>query len=115
METSAGDRDLVEVMKRYFAVKAEVEEVKLRLEAARRESGEEIDNFYNPRTNQNHAADIACSQAGDGAADGVGRGLGAAKPHAKRGLTAGAARLRSRNRIVSPIRFQFARRCPGFL
>ncbi len=58
METSAGDRDLVEVMKRYFAAKAEVEEVKLRLEAARRESGEEIDAFYNPRANQNHAADI---------------------------------------------------------
>lgn len=58
METSAHDRDLVEVMKRYFAVKAEVEEMKFRLEAARRESGEEIGTFYNPRTNQNHAADI---------------------------------------------------------
>ncbi|OEC95501.1 MULTISPECIES: hypothetical protein [unclassified Rhizobium] len=58
METSAGDRDLVEVMKRYFAVKAEVEEIKLRLEAARRESGEEIDAFYNPRSNLSHAADI---------------------------------------------------------
>ncbi len=58
METSAGDRDLVEVMKRYFVVKAEVEEMKLRLEAARRESGEEIDAFYNPRTNLNQAADI---------------------------------------------------------
>ncbi|GES49668.1 hypothetical protein Rhsp01_22840 [Rhizobium sp. NBRC 114257] len=63
METSAGDRDLVEVMKRYFAVKAEVEEIKLRLEAARRESGEEIDAFYNPRTNANHAADIIRSHA----------------------------------------------------
>ena len=63
MKTSAGDRDLVEVMRRYFAVKAEVEDVKLRLEAARRESGEEIDAFYNPRTNQNHAADIIRSHA----------------------------------------------------
>ncbi|SCB08920.1 hypothetical protein [Rhizobium multihospitium] len=63
METSAGDRDLVEVMKRYFVVKAEVEEMKLRLEAARRESGEEIDAFYNPRTNLNHAADIIRSHA----------------------------------------------------
>ena len=58
METSAGDRDLVEVMKRYFAVKAEVEEIKLRLETARRESGEEIEAFYNPRSNLSHAADI---------------------------------------------------------
>ncbi|GAC1043490.1 hypothetical protein [Rhizobium sp. No.120] len=63
METSAGDRDLVEVMKRYFAVKVEVEDMKLRLEAARRESGEEIDVFYNPRTNQNYAADIIRSHA----------------------------------------------------
>ena len=63
MKTSAGDRDLVEVMRRYFAVKAEVEDVKLRLEAARRESGEEIDAFYNPRTNQNHAADIIRTHA----------------------------------------------------
>ena len=63
METSAGDRDLVEVMKRYFAVKAEVEEMKLRLEAARRESGEEINAFYNPRSNLSHAADIIRSHA----------------------------------------------------
>jgi len=63
METNANDHDLVEVMKRYFAVKAEVEEVKSRLEAARRESGEEIGAFYNPRTNQNHAADIIRSHA----------------------------------------------------
>ncbi|MGY5802518.1 hypothetical protein ACXHMN_14425 [Rhizobium sp. LEGMi12c] len=63
METNANDRDLVEVMKRYFAVKAEVEDVRSRLEAARRESGEEIGAFYNPRTNQNHAADIIRSHA----------------------------------------------------
>lgn len=63
METSAGDRDLIEVMKRYFAVKAEVEEMKRRLEAARRESGEEIDAFYNPRSNLSHAADIIRSHA----------------------------------------------------
>ena len=63
METNASDRDLVEVMKRYFAVKAEVEEVKFLLEAARRESGEEIGAFYNPRTNPNHAADIVRSHA----------------------------------------------------
>lgn len=58
MEMNASDRDLIEVMKRYFAVKAEVEEVKSRLEAARRDSGEEIGAFYNPRTNIDHAADI---------------------------------------------------------
>lgn len=63
MEINAGDRDLVEVMKRYFAVKAEVEDLKSRLEAARQESGEEIGTFYNPRTNPNHAADIIRSHA----------------------------------------------------
>ncbi|NLS00597.1 hypothetical protein HGP17_27520 [Rhizobium sp. P38BS-XIX] len=63
MEMNASDRDLVEVMKRYFAVKAEVDDVKTRLEAARRESGEEIVVFYNPRTNGDHAADIMRSHA----------------------------------------------------
>lgn len=63
METNASDRDLVEVMKRYFALKAEVEEVKSRLEAARREGGEEIATFYNPRLNLAHAADIIRSHA----------------------------------------------------
>ncbi|OJY63866.1 MULTISPECIES: hypothetical protein [unclassified Rhizobium] len=63
MEMNASDRDLIEVMKRYFAVKAEVEDVKARLEAARRESGEEIGVFYNPRTNVDHAADIIRSHA----------------------------------------------------
>ena len=63
MEMNASDRDLIEVMKRYFAVKAEVEEMKLRLEAARRESGEEINAFYNPRSNLSHAADIIRSHA----------------------------------------------------
>ncbi|MGM4983875.1 MULTISPECIES: hypothetical protein [Rhizobium] len=63
MEMNASDRDLIEVMKRYFAVKAEVEEVKSRLEAARRDSGEEIGAFYNPRTNIDHAADIIRSHA----------------------------------------------------
>ncbi|MFJ6325985.1 MULTISPECIES: hypothetical protein [unclassified Rhizobium] len=58
MEMNASDRDLVEVMKQYFAVKVEVEDVKSRLEAARRESGKEIDEFYNPRTNIDHAAEI---------------------------------------------------------
>ena len=63
MEMNASDRDLIEVMKRYFAVKAEVEDVKARLEAARRESGEEIIVFYNPRTNIDHAPDIIRSHA----------------------------------------------------
>ncbi|MFS8046420.1 hypothetical protein [Rhizobium sp. BR 314] len=63
MEMNARDRDLVEVMKRYFAVKAEVEDVKIRLEAARRESGEEIEVFYNPRINIDHATDILHSHS----------------------------------------------------
>ncbi|WP_113400100.1 hypothetical protein [Rhizobium sp. SYY.PMSO] len=63
METNASDHDLIEVMKRYFAVKAEVEEVKSRLETARRSNGEEIAAFYDPRTNLDHAADIIRSHA----------------------------------------------------
>jgi hypothetical protein len=58
MTFNAGDRNLIEAMRRYFVVKAEVGELKLRLEAVRRQAGEDIKTFYNPRSNPNHAIDI---------------------------------------------------------
>lgn len=63
MAFDTSDRDLIDVMKRYFMVKAEIGELKARLEAARREIGEEIDGFYDPRSNPDHAADILRSHA----------------------------------------------------
>lgn len=58
MTPNESDRSLIEAMRRYFAVKADVSELKERLETARREAGEDIETFYNPRTNPNHAIDI---------------------------------------------------------
>lgn len=58
MTFNADDRNLIEAMRRYFVVKAEVGELKARLETARREAGEDIKIFYNPRSNPNHAIDI---------------------------------------------------------
>ncbi|CAN7614766.1 hypothetical protein LJR251_004493 [Rhizobium rhizogenes] len=58
MTLNASDVGLTEAMSRYFMVKAEVRELKARLETARREAGEDIKTFYNPRSNLNHAIDI---------------------------------------------------------
>lgn len=58
MTPNESDRSLIEAMRRYFAVKADVSELKARLETARHEAGEDIETFYNPRTNPNHAIDI---------------------------------------------------------
>ncbi|ACM30498.1 hypothetical protein [Rhizobium rhizogenes] len=58
MTSNESDRSLIETMRRYFVVKADVSELKARLETARREAGEDIETFYNPRTNPNHAIDI---------------------------------------------------------
>jgi len=63
MAFDTSDRDLIDVMKRYFMAKAEAGVLKARLEAARRVVGEEIDRFYDPRTNPDHAADILRSHA----------------------------------------------------
>lgn len=63
MAFDTSDRDLIDVMKRYFMAKAEAGELKVRLEAARRAAGEEIDGFYDPRSNPDHAADILRSHA----------------------------------------------------
>ncbi|RVJ57980.1 hypothetical protein CN175_02935, partial [Sinorhizobium meliloti] len=51
VEISASDRDLIAVMRRYFAAQAELESLKAQLEAARQAAGEAIGVFYDPRQN----------------------------------------------------------------
>ena len=58
MEISASDRELIAVMRQYFAAKAELENLKEQLEAARQAAGEAIGMFYDPRQNAEHAADL---------------------------------------------------------
>ncbi len=58
MEVSASGRELIAVMRQYFAVKAELESLKEQLEAARQATGEAIGVFYDPRQNAAHAADL---------------------------------------------------------
>lgn len=58
MEVSGSDRELVAVMRQYFAAKAELESLKEQLEAARQAAGEAIAVFYDPRQNAEHAADL---------------------------------------------------------
>ncbi|MGH0343905.1 hypothetical protein NKY44_08790 [Sinorhizobium meliloti] len=55
VEISASDRDLIAVMRRYFAAQAELESLKAQLEAARQAAGEAIGVFYDPRQNAEHA------------------------------------------------------------
>ncbi|WEX74636.1 hypothetical protein PYH37_002088 [Sinorhizobium numidicum] len=55
MEANASDRELIEVMRRYFATKAELAALKAQLEAARQAAGAEITTFYDPRHNRTHA------------------------------------------------------------
>ncbi|RVG97940.1 hypothetical protein CN210_31195, partial [Sinorhizobium meliloti] len=54
VEISASDRDLIAVMRRYFAAHAELESLKAQLEAARQAAGEAIGVFYDPRQNAEH-------------------------------------------------------------
>ncbi|MEY9325811.1 hypothetical protein [Sinorhizobium fredii] len=58
MEISAGDRELIAVMRQYFAAKAELESLKEQLEVARQAAGEAIGMFYDPRKNAEHATDL---------------------------------------------------------
>lgn len=58
MDLEANDLDLVRVMKRYFAAKAEVAALKLELEQLRKAGGQDIHSFYNPRTNLQYASEI---------------------------------------------------------
>lgn len=58
MEISDNDLHLIQVMKRYFEVKAEASTLKVQLEAARVAAGGEIRAFYDPRSNLIHAHDI---------------------------------------------------------
>ncbi|WP_434118740.1 hypothetical protein [Sinorhizobium meliloti] len=63
VEISASDRDLIAVMRRYFAAQAELESLKAQLEAARQAAGEAIGVFYDPRRNAEHAADLQRSHS----------------------------------------------------
>ncbi|MET4689504.1 hypothetical protein [Sinorhizobium fredii] len=56
METD--DRELIVVMRRYFAVKAELAALTAQLEAERKAAGAEIGVFYDPRQNAERAADL---------------------------------------------------------
>ncbi len=58
MNASRNDLALIAVMRRYFLLKEESGALKGRLEAARRSACDEIDHFYDPRTNATHADDI---------------------------------------------------------
>ena len=58
MEASDRDRELIAVIRQYFAMKAELESLKEQLEAAREAAGEAIGVFYDPRQNAEHAADL---------------------------------------------------------
>ncbi|GCA52879.1 hypothetical protein KGO5_05345 [Sinorhizobium sp. KGO-5] len=58
VEVSASDRELIAVMRQYFAAKAELESLKEQLEAARQAAGEAIGVFYDPRQNAAYAADL---------------------------------------------------------
>lgn len=58
MEISASDRELITVMRQYFAAKSELEGLKEHLEAVRQTAGEAIGVFYDPRQNVQHAADL---------------------------------------------------------
>ncbi|WP_081159724.1 hypothetical protein [Ensifer aridi] len=58
MEVSASDRELIAVMRQYFAAKAELESLRTQLEAVRQSADEAIGVFYDPRQNAEHAADL---------------------------------------------------------
>ncbi|MDK1376420.1 MULTISPECIES: hypothetical protein [unclassified Sinorhizobium] len=58
MEISASDRELISVMRQYFAATADLETLKEHLEAARQAAGEAIGVFYDPRQNAGHATDL---------------------------------------------------------
>ncbi|WP_234706561.1 hypothetical protein [Ensifer aridi] len=58
MSVSASDRELIAVMRQYFAAKAELESLKEKLETARQAAGDAIAVFYDPRQNPEHAVDL---------------------------------------------------------
>lgn len=58
LNASRNDFALIAVMRRYFEAKDVANALKERLEAARKEAGDEIGRFYDPRMNALHAEDI---------------------------------------------------------
>jgi len=59
MDIGASDRELIAVMRRYFAAKAELEILKAQLEAARQAAGEAIGVFYDPRRDVSQPANCS--------------------------------------------------------
>ncbi|WP_065376441.1 hypothetical protein [Ensifer adhaerens] len=55
------DRELIVVMRRYFAVKAELAALRAQLEAERKAAGAAIGMFYDPRQNLERAAELQLS------------------------------------------------------
>ncbi|WP_234820325.1 MULTISPECIES: hypothetical protein [Sinorhizobium] len=71
MEISDSDRELIAVMRQYFAGKAELESLKEQLEAERQAAGEAIGVFYEPpepRARRRPAA-LASLEGRNGVAD----------------------------------------------
>lgn len=58
VNATANDLALIAVMRRYFRLKDESNALKGRLEAVRKDAGDDIGRFYDPRTNALHAKDI---------------------------------------------------------
>ena len=58
LDASRNDFALIAVMRRYFEAKDVANALKERLEATRKEAGDEIGRFYDPRRNALHAEDI---------------------------------------------------------
>lgn len=58
MTINDNDVRLIAVMRRYFAVREELQRTKDLLEAARRETGQTIGEFYHIRGNNEHRADV---------------------------------------------------------
>jgi len=71
VEISASKRELIAVMRQYFAAKAELESLKEQLETARQAAGEAFGVFYDPRQNaaRRRPATLASLEGRDGVAD----------------------------------------------
>lgn len=58
MTINDNDVRLIAVMRRYFAVREELQRTKDLLEAARRDTGKTVGQFYHVRDNDDHKADV---------------------------------------------------------
>ncbi|MDE1992670.1 MAG: hypothetical protein KGI75_09210 [Rhizobiaceae bacterium] len=58
MDAAENDQRLIAVMRRYFAIRTELADLKLALEDARKLSGSSVGDFYHVRGNSEHAGDV---------------------------------------------------------